>query len=94
MNILSVCIYNSQIEDKNNWLDKYAPFFKKENRNILSKESYPGITSAQLKVNFLKNLVRDSNIKLILIDDDNEVLKAVSNSVEDIIIFQDSSIID
>ena len=35
MHILSICRKDSQVNDKNNWLDKYAPFFKKENRNII-----------------------------------------------------------
>lgn len=89
MHILSICRKDSQVNDKNDWLDKYAPFFKKENRNIISKETYSGKTSSTLKVDFLNN---QTGFK-ILIDDDNEVLKEVHEKVEDIILYQDSSLV-
>ena len=38
--ILSICKYDYQIKEKNDWIDKYIPFIKKENRIILSKETY------------------------------------------------------
>lgn len=89
MYILSICRKDSQVNDKNDWLDKYAPFFKKENRNIISKETYSGKTSSSLKVDFLNS---QTGFK-ILIDDDNEVLKEVHEKVEDIILYQDSSLV-
>lgn len=89
MHILSICRKDSQVNDKNDWLDKYAPFFKKENRNIISKETYSGKTSSALKADFLNN---QTGFK-ILIDDDNEVLKEVHEKVEDIILYQDSSLV-
>ena len=89
MYILSICRKDSQVNDKNDWLDKYAPFFKKENRNIISKETYKEKTSLELKVSFLNN---QKGFK-ILIDDDNEVLKEVSEKVGDIILYQDSSLV-
>ena len=89
MYILSICRKDSQVNYKNDWLDKYAPFFKKENRNIISKETYSGKTSSALKVDFLNN---QTGFK-ILIDDDNEVLKEVHEKVEDIILYQDSSLV-
>ena len=36
--ILSITRYSTGIEQKNWWLDTYAPFFKKENRVIISRE--------------------------------------------------------
>lgn len=89
MHILSICKKDSQVNDKNDWLDKYAPFFKKENRNIISKETYCGKTSSALKVDFLNN---QAGFK-ILIYDDNEVLKEVHKKVEDIILYQDPSLV-
>ena len=92
--ILSICIKNYQIDEKNNWLDKYAPFFKKENRIIISKESNTNHSSKELKYNFLNNFINNTNDKVILIDDDNEIIKYVSDNIENIIVYQDSSIID
>ncbi len=93
--ILSICIKDSDIEEKNNWLDKYASYFKKENRIIISKESYPNISSKDLKLNKLKELKENIiNKKVMLIDDDNEILKYIRNNIKDIILIQDSSLID
>ncbi len=92
LNILSICKKDFQIQEKNTWLDKYAPFFKEENRNIISKETYSGIPSPELKSNFLNNIKTDKQI--VFLDDDNSILKKVMDSVEDIIVFQDSELID
>lgn len=92
LHILSICITDNQVLEKNNWLDKYAPFFEKTNRNILSKQTYKGCTSKELKANFLKNVKKDKTI--ILVDDDNEVLRRVSKEVKEAILFQDSELVD
>lgn len=92
LHILSICPKNHQIEHKNIWLDKYAPFIPKENRIIISKESYPGITSVELKANYLNNI--KTNKQIVLLDDDNVVLKKVMNTVNNIIVLQDSELID
>ena len=92
LNVLSVCRKDYQIVEKNEWLDKYAPFFKKENRNILSKESITGYSSAELKFNFLENLETDKII--IMLDDDNKVLDTLSKSNKKIILYQDSELVD
>lgn len=91
LNILSICREDYQIEEKNIWLDKNAPFFK--NRNIISKQSHSGKSSKELKYDFLENVPQKGN-KIILIDDDNDVIKYVRNNLENIIVFQDSSLID
>ena len=90
--ILSICRKDMQQDEKNQWLDINAPFFKKENRNIISKESNSNYTSPELKANFLNNVETDKQV--ILIDDDNQVIKHVVNNVEGIIVFQDSELID
>jgi len=93
--ILSVCKKDFQIIDKNDWLDENAPFFKKENRIVISKESYPNISSSKLKAKFLKNeIAKIENKKVMVIDDDNEVLRYLSQNFENVIFFQDSSLID
>ena len=90
--ILSVCKKDFQIKEKNDWLDKYAPFFKKDNRNILSKETYTKKTSPELKAEFLYKF-KTRNQKVV-VDDDNEVLKEVARLNTDIILYQDSELID
>lgn len=90
--ILSICKKDSQIKEKNNWLDKYAPFFQKDNRIIISKESNPNLSSKELKLNYLKSLKTDNQI--ILIDDDNEIIKAIKDNAKNIILYQDSELTD
>lgn len=90
--ILSICKKDSQIKEKNNWLDKYAPFFQKDNRIIISKESNPNLSSKELKLNYLKSLKTDNQI--ILIDDDNEIIKTIKDNAKNIILYQDSELTD
>ena len=92
LHILSVCRKDIEIEHKNCWLNKYAPFFKKENRNILSKETFVGFSSAELKLDFLKKY--KSNNKIIVVDDDNNVLNTISKNIDNITLYQDSELID
>ena len=92
LKILSACRKDYQIQEKNVWLDKYAPFFNKENRNILSRESHNNELSSIMKTNFLSN-VKDART-IILIDDDIAVLRAVSKQMNYIICMQDSELID
>lgn len=91
LHILSICREDYQIQDKNTWLDKNAPFFKQ--RNIISKESNPNKSSKELKFDFLKSIPQKNN-KIILIDDDNDIIKYVYDNLKNIIVYQDSSIID
>lgn len=90
--ILSICKKNYQIKEKNDWLDLNAPFFKKENRIIISKENNNITESGILKANYLNNL--NTKNQIILVDDDNKVLKIVKENVKNIILFQDSELID
>lgn len=92
LHILSLCKKDFQIEEKNIWLDKYAPFFKKENRTIISKEKFPSVTSPELKANYLNSV--KTNKQIVLVDDDNSILKKVMDNVDGIIVFQDSELID
>jgi len=92
LHILSICRKDIEVEHKNNWLDKNAPFFKKENRNILSKETYIGFSSAELKLNFLKKY--NTNNKIVFVDYDNHVLSTISKELNNIVLLQDSELID
>lgn len=90
--ILSICNKDYQIKEKNDWLDLNAPFFKEENRIIISKENNNITESGILKANYLNNL--NTKDQIILIDDDNKVLKIVKENVKNITLFQDSELID
>lgn len=92
--ILSICNINTEIDEKNNWLDEYAPFIKKENRIILSKEKFKNLKSKEMKCIFLKEFMEKNDSKIIVIDDDNEILKYLKSEIKDIYLLQDSSIID
>lgn len=93
MNILSITKMNIGKQEKNVWLDKYAPFFKKENRNIISKEENPNISSENLKLNFLKNLNNNDKI-IILIDDDPIILKTIKKELKNIVLLKDTVLVD
>ena len=90
--IFSSSRYNEGIEQKNKWLDEYAPFFKKENRIILSREANDMIKSSVLKANFFTNYNDDSI--LIVIDDDPRVLKEIAGLNKNIILLKDTVLVD
>ena len=90
--ILSICRKNFQIDEKNSWLDIHAPFFQKDHRTIISKEEHPNVSSPELKANYLQNF--KTNKQIVLLDDDNYVLHKVMSTVNEIIVFQDSELID
>lgn len=92
--ILSICKTNNIVYDKITWFKKHMPFLKQENIILLSKEDnkYQGISSKEIKSNYLKeNAKNDVNI---VIDDDNSVIKYIIKNNEDLIVFQDSSLVD
>ena len=91
--ILSICKKNIEIKEKNIWLDENAPYFKKENRIIISKEKEKNESSKYLKYKYLKEYTKEKK-KIIVIDDDNEILKYLHNNLKEIVLFQDSSLID
>ena len=91
--ILSATKKTEGIMQKQYWLDTYAPFFKKENRIIISREDNDFIESSILKANYLKNYERDDSI-LIVIDDDPKNLKDISKINSDIILLKDTALVD
>lgn len=91
--ILSVTRMDEGINQKNNWLDEYAPFFKKENRIIISREANNFVTSAELKENYICSLKRDDGI-IIIIDDDPTILKDISQKNKDVILLKDTVLVD
>ncbi len=93
MFILSATRKNEGIAQKHWWLDTYAPFFKKDNRIILSREANNMTESAVLKAEYLKNYKRDGSL-LILIDDDPKNLKEIKKNCEDVILLKDTVLVD
>lgn len=93
MFILSVTRMDEGLEQKNYWLDKYAPFFKKENRKILSRESNDFKSSSSLKADFIKTVEHD-NSAIVIIDDDPIILKALKETRDDLILLKDTALVD
>ena len=94
MHILSVTRMNGGYEQKNYWLDKFAPFFRKENRTIISREANGFEKSSNLKSNFVKNLERTNESVIIIIDDDPLILKEIAKNNKDIILLKDTALVD
>lgn len=93
MYILSATRKTEGIEQKHYWLDTYAPFFKKENRVIISREDNDMIETSVLKANYLKDFKRDKSL-LIVIDDDPRNLKEIHRLNEDIVLLKDTVLVD
>ena len=91
--ILSVTRKNIGYNEKQIWLDKYAPFFKKENRIIISREANNMEESSKLKANYIKKYKRDESI-IIIIDDDPKVLKEIKQQNQDVITLKDTALVD
>lgn len=92
--ILSICKTDSIVSDKLIWFKKYMSFLKDENIILLSKEDkkYNGVSSKEIKSNYLKEHAK--NDVNIVIDDDNDVIKYIRKNNENVIVFQDSSLVD
>ena len=93
MYILSATRKTEGIEQKHWWLDKYAPFFKKENRIIISREANNMTETSILKAEYMRTYKRDDSI-MIVIDDDPKNLTKIHELNEDIILLKDSALID
>ena len=91
--ILSVTRETIGRKEKNDWLDIYAPFFKKENRVIISREEHNYTNSRILKSRYIKKLKRDDSL-IILIDDDPSILRKIMDNNDDIILYKDTVLVD
>ncbi len=91
--IFSITRLTEGFEQKQNWLDEYAPFIQKDHRIIISREDNNMEKSELLKANYLKTFPRDESI-LIMIDDDPRVLKAIHAVCEDVILLKDTVLVD
>ena len=81
------------VEQKNWWLDKYAPFFKQENRIIIFKDSSNKESTSIVKAKYLQNFERDNSI-IMLIDDDPKNLYEIYKLNNDIIPLKDTVLVD
>lgn len=93
MHIMSITRMDEGFDEKNKWLDIHAPFFKKENRIIISRESNNFKTSIDLKTDFFKNLERDGSI-IILIDDHPMILHQIEKTSNDVVLLKDTVLVD
>ena len=93
LHIFSVTRMNEGYDEKQIWLDKYAPFFKKENRVIISREKNNFIESSALKANYIKKLERDGSV-IVVIDDDPRILKEIKKLNEDVVLLKDTALVD
>ena len=91
--IFSATRYTEGYSQKEWWLDTYAPFFKKENRIIISREDNNMEESSKLKAKYLENYKRDGSI-IIVIDDDPKNLKNIYELNKDVILLKDTVLID
>ena len=91
--IFSATRMNKGYDEKQYWLDKYAPFFKKENRVIISREKHDFLESSELKADYMKNIERDGSV-LIVIDDDPKNLRAIRKLNDDVVLLKDTALID
>lgn len=90
--ILSISPKEEHIKEKQYWLDQYASFFKEENRIILDKTKCLGLSSKEMKGEFLKQFQTENQI--VVIDDDNAVLKYLHHILPDVLLYQDSELVD
>lgn len=94
LHILSVSRMDVGVDEKNRWLDMYAPFFKKENRAIIPRESNNMAKSYKLKCDFVRNLKREKNTIIVVIDDDCDIVQKLRAENDDIMIYKDTIFVD
>lgn len=88
--ILSISRMDIGVKEKNVWLDINAPFFKKENRIIISRESNNMEKSYKLKCDYIRSLPREQDCAIVVIDDDCDIVHKLKEQNEDIIVLKDT----
>lgn len=91
--ILSATRKDEGIDQKHYWLDTYAPFFKRENRIIISRESHDMEETSILKAAYLKKMKREGCL-FVVIDDDPKNLRDIHKENEDVVLLKDTVLID
>lgn len=73
LSIISSCLFKEQVIEKNKWLNKYADFFKLENRIYTMSDSFE--SRKQLKVDKIKEFMEQNpDVLTVLIDDTHDIL--------------------
>lgn len=91
--ILSVSRFASQVQGKLTWLDNNMSFIKKENINILPRDTNDFKRSKELKRDFLSERLDNDDIN-IHIDDSHEVMNLLKSMNKNLIILHTTSLID
>lgn len=91
--ILSISRYDKQVNGKLVWLDKNMDFIKKENINIIARDTNGFKKSKDLKREFLEKRINNEDIN-IHIDDAHEVLDTLKEINGNLIILHVTSLID
>lgn len=75
--IMSNCYFQEQKQDKILWLEKFCPFIKKENINIivLNEETYTKETKPYLKVDKILAINEGKEKVCFLIEDNHDIIK-------------------
>jgi len=76
--ILSNCRTKQHKQDKLDWLEKYAPFIKKENINIICYEEildFYKFDKCKVKANLILKMKKDKDFVAYHIDDDTTIIK-------------------
>lgn len=70
--VLSACVYEHQTKAKSKWLEKYAPFFDKDNQIYVVKETtkYNSDNKSDIKTQFIVDKVREYNYDYVLYFED------------------------
>ncbi len=91
--ILSVSRYNSQVDGKLKWLDEFLPFIKKENINIIPRDTNDFKKANLLKREFLIDRINNDDFN-IHIDDAHDVLVILKDLREHLKVLHITSILD
>lgn len=81
LSIISSCLFKEQVDEKNQWLDKYADFFKLENRIYVIADDFE--SRKQLKVDKIKEFMeQNEKVLTVLIDDTHDILFLAQKQLE------------
>ena len=94
LNILSISRMDEGVEQKNIWLDKYVPFIDKNHRYIIHRESNNMERSYKLKCKFVRDIKREPNSIIVVIDDDCDIVHRLKDENSDIVILKDTVFVD
>lgn len=94
MHILSSCYHAEQAIEKNDWLDKYAPFSENEKRIIVVSDNFE--SRKQMKIDkIIETMKKNQYDYVVLIDDTHDILfLAIETLHEKVIPFHVITLLD